>query len=128
MVSKTDPKTILIVEDDPNIMKFASKVLQLEGYRILESWDASESMQLLKENTVDLVLLDLMLPGPEGWEVINQMKADVKLSEIPVVVFSAAVELPNQEKAIRLGAAEFLMKPLSPTKLRETIRDILARQ
>lgn len=125
MVSKTDPKTILIVEDDPNIMKFASKVLQLEGFRILEAWDVREGMGFLTENHVDLVLLDLMLPGPAGWEVLSQMKADDELSGIPVIVFSAAVELPNQERALSMGAAEFLMKPLSPTKLRETVRDTL---
>ncbi|MBT4512881.1 MAG: response regulator [Chloroflexi bacterium] len=125
MTSKTEARTILIVEDEPNIMKFASKVLELEGYQICQAWDANEGLGLVKESHIDLVLLDLTLPGTDGWEVLRQLKDDPELSKIPVVVFTAAVELPNQERASSMGAADFLMKPLSPATLRESIHSIL---
>ena len=128
MTTGTEAKTILIVEDEPNIMKFASRVLELEGYQILEAWDADEGLAAIRKNHIDLILLDLMLPGTDGWEVLRQLKNDPQVSAIPVVVFTAAVELPNQERALSMGAAEFLMKPLSSTKLKETVHDTLHRE
>ena len=125
MMSKNEARTILIIEDEPNIMKFASRVLELEGYQLYQAWDADQGLDLVKENHIDLVLLDLMLPGIDGWEVLRQLKDDPELAHIPVVVFTAAVELPNQERAAEMGASDFLMKPLSPTTLKESIYSIL---
>ena len=120
-MSKTEARTVLIIEDEPNIMKFASRVLELEGYQIYQAWDADQGLNMVKENYIDLVLLDLMLPGIDGWEVLRQLKDDPELSKIPVVVFTAAVELPNQERAAEMGASDFLMIPLSPATLKESI-------
>ncbi|MFC2028185.1 two-component system response regulator [Chloroflexota bacterium] len=125
MATGTEVKTILIIEDEPNIIKFASRVLELEGFHIIEARDADEGWAVIRQSHIDLILLDLMLPGTDGWEVLTQLKNDPHVSTVPVVVFTAAVELPNQERALSMGAVEFLMKPLSSTKLRETVHDTL---
>ena len=107
----------------------ASKVLELEGFQILEAWDGNKGLATIRKSHVDLILLDLMLlPGIDGWEVLSQLKNDPQVSAIPVVVFTAAVELPKRERALSMGAAEFLMKPLSASTLRTTVYKILRRE
>lgn len=128
MATGTEARTILIIEDEPNIMKFAARVLELEGYQILEACTAAEGLAATEKAGIDLILLDLMLPGTDGWEVLSQLKNDAHVSTIPVVVFSAAVERSNRERAFNMGVVDFLMKPLSSSKLKETIRDTLKQR
>lgn len=126
-MQENEAKTVLIIEDEPAIMKFASKVLELEGYRFIQAEDASEGIKALRENRVDVVLLDLMLPGEDGWEVLSQAKNDPFLSEIPVIVFTAAVQSTNRDRAEQMGAAVFLSKPLTVNQLKEAIDNIFDR-
>jgi adenylate cyclase len=72
-----------------------------------------------------MVLLDLRLPGRDGWAVLSQMKSDPELSSIPVVVFTASAGVPQQSRALAGGAADYLVKPLSATSLRKSIARIL---
>ena len=118
-------KTILVIEDEEPIILFATKSLEMEGYQVLQALNADDGMKTLDETRVDLVLLDLMLPGKMGWSVLEKMKGTPSLLNIPVVVFSAAVEVANQERAKNLGATTFLMKPLDADTLQETVDSIL---
>jgi CheY-like chemotaxis protein len=106
-------------------MKFSSITLELEGYQIFQACDGDEGLKLAKETHFDLILLDLMLPVMDGWTVFEQMKNDPELSVIPIVVFSAAVEQANQDKAVEMGAADFLLKPLTAGELRDTVKKLL---
>jgi adenylate cyclase len=125
MVKKGNRATILIIEDEDDIRTFASRVLELEGYRVLQASDGDEGLKLARGNQVALVLLDLRLPGRDGWAVLSQMKSDPELSSIPVVVFTASAGVPQQSRALAGGAADYLVKPLSATSLRESIARIL---
>ncbi len=120
-------KTVLIIEDEPEIMKFASKVLELEGYKLVQAEDASAGIKAIQENGVDVVLLDLMLPGEDGWVVLDQVKSDPKLSHIPVLVFTAAVQAANRDRAEKMGASDFITKPLTASQLKEAIDNIFNR-
>ncbi len=120
-------KTVLIIEDEPAIMKFASKVLELEGYRLIQAGDAVEGIKAIHENRVDAVLLDLMLPGEDGWEVLAQVKSDPNLSDIPVLVFTASVQATNRDRAEKMGASGFITKPLTAGQLKEAIDNIFNR-
>lgn len=124
----TNPRTILIIEDEPSIMTFASKLLEIMGHRILRAEDGATGLKVLAQETPDLVLLDLMIPGIDGWAVIRQMKDDPRLARIPVIVFSAFAEPSKIEAAKEMGVTEYLVKPLSASKLRETIETVLARE
>jgi CheY-like chemotaxis protein len=125
MVKKGSRATILIIEDEADIRNFASRVLELEGYRVLQASDGDKGLRMVRENRISLVLLDLKLPGRDGWVVLSQMKSDPELSSIPVVVFTASAAAQQRSQALAGGAADYLVKPLSATSLRESIARIL---
>lgn len=125
MTIESEAKTILIIEDEPNIIKFTSRVLELEGFRIQKAGNGSEGLKIIKESRVDLILLDLMLPGTDGWAILDEVKNDSKLAAIPVIVFTASVEHQNQQRAFSMGAVDFLMKPFTAASLKEMVHGIL---
>ena len=128
MVKKRKIETILIIEDEAEVRNFASRVLELEGYHILRAKDSEMGVMLVKEVPVSLVLLDLRLPEHNGWEVLEQIKSEPELSEIPVVLFTASAGVLQQEKALEMGAIDYLVKPLSAARLRETVARVLSRE
>ncbi len=106
-------------------MKFSTRTLELEGYQIFQACDGDEGLKLAKDNRLDLILLDLMLPVMDGWKFLEQIRNDPEFSTIPIVVFSAAVEQSNQDKAMEMGAADFLLKPLSVGELRNSVKKLV---
>lgn len=128
MAKKRETKTVLIIEDEANIRNFASRVLELEGYRVLQAGEGEEGMRLLREGRVSLLLLDLRLPGRNGWTVLEQIKNEPELSAIPVIVFTASAGVSQQERALSMGAADYLVKPLSSAKLKEAVTRILPQK
>jgi len=122
---KHQVKTILIIEDDVDIQNFVSRVLELEGYLVLKAGDGKTGMEIIRENNISLILLDLRLPGPDGWSILRGMKRDPELSKIPVVVLTAIAEAVQRRRTLRMGAAQYLIKPLSAHSLSKSIADIL---
>ena len=114
-------KIVLVIEDEANVRNFASRVLELEGYRVLQAENGDECFRLMRESQVDLIVLDLKLPGVDGRLVLEQLKNDPELSSIPVVVFTASAAASQREKALKMGATDYLIKPVSAITLRETV-------
>ena len=88
-------KIVLVIEDEANIRSFTSRVLDLEGYRVLQAENGDEGLRLVRESQVDLIVLDLKLPGVDGRLVLEQLRNDPELSSIPVVVFTASAAAPQ---------------------------------
>ena len=128
MAKSHETKTILIIEDEAEIRNFASRVLELEGYGVLQAEDGSEGMRLVRWSRPSLVLLDLRLPKRNGWTVLEQMKNDSGLSAIPVIVFTASAGASQQERAQSMGAAAYLVKPLSAASLKKAVARILRKK
>ena len=128
MAMMREKEAILVIEDEAEIRNFASRVLELEGYRVLQAEDGIRGLELASENSLALVMLDLRLPGHDGWVVLEKLKGDPVFSVIPVVVFTASAGIPQQEKAIAMGAAAYLVKPLSAASLREAVARILHQE
>ena len=124
-MKKDSRETIIIIEDEEDIRAFASRVLELEGYRVLQAGDGDEGLRLARGNKVALVLLDLRLPGRDGRVILSQMKSDPELSSIPVVVFTASAAAQQRNQALAVGAADYLVKPLSANSLKESIARVL---
>jgi DNA-binding response OmpR family regulator len=118
-------KIILIIEDEADIQHFISRVLELEGYQVLRAGNGHTGLALLRENTVSLVLLDLRLPGLDGWSVLREIKNDPNLTTIPVIVLTAIAETIQRKKTLRMGAVKYLVKPLSANSLSRTIAGVL---
>ena len=115
-------KSVLVIEDEADIRRFAHRLLELEGYQVLEAEDGNEGLRLIKTTRgLSLVLLDLRLPGRDGWVVLDEMKHNSKLSAIPVVVFSASAAEQQRKKALSMGAAGYLVKPLDAASLKQAV-------
>jgi CRP/FNR family transcriptional regulator, polysaccharide utilization system transcription regulator len=120
-MKKNSKGLVLLIEDDPDVRRFASLVLELEEYSVLQAENGEIGLELARRNDCELVLLDLRLSGLDGWTVLKELKEDPNLSNIPVFVFSASADLMFREKAMRLGAADYLLKPLSAASLRDAV-------
>ena len=125
MAKRRETKTVLIIEDEADIRNFASRVLELEGYHVLQAEDGDEGLRLARENELSLVLLDLRLPGRDGLAVLREMKSAAELSAIPVIVFSASAGVDIRARTLSMGAADYLIKPLSAADLKEAVARIL---
>lgn len=119
---------ILVIEDEEDIRDFATRVLELEGYRVLQAASGGEGMKMLREYPVSLVLLDLRLPDCDGSKVLAELKGDPELSMVPVVMFTASAAVTQRSRALTTGAADYLVKPLSAARLKETVHRVLARE
>lgn len=102
--------TILIVEDERHLQTILSDLLKDEGYNVLSAYDGEEALNILSKQSPDLVLLDLILPKKDGFEVLKAMKEDSKIKGIPVIVLTNLEGSSDIEKALDLGAETYLVK------------------
>ena len=103
-------KKILFVEDEPNLQKAITEVLVQEGFKVLAAADGEEGLKTAKKEKPDLILLDLILPKKDGFEVLKELKADDGTKNIPVIVLTNLEGLGDVEKALSLGATTYLVK------------------
>jgi two-component system, OmpR family, KDP operon response regulator KdpE len=115
---------ILIVEDDPNIRKLVQVNLLKRGYTVSEAVDSHQAMALFQETSVDLVLLDLVLPGLSGVDICAWIRAR---SDVPIIILSARQEEDLKVAALDAGADDYVTKPFSPEELLARIRALLRR-
>lgn len=119
-------KKILIIEDDKFLRELIARKLENEGYMIAEAIDGEEGMKKIKDETPDLILLDLILPGIDGFEVLTRMKQEPTLAAIPVIVLSNLGQREEIEKGLKLGAIDYLVKAhFTPGEIVEKIKNAL---
>jgi len=119
-------KTILIVEDDKFLRELIAQKLLKEGYNISEAIDGEEGIKKIKTEKPDLILLDLILPGIDGFEVLSRMKADEKLAEIPVIILSNLGQREEIERGLKLGANDYMIKAhFTPREIIDKIKTVL---
>jgi sigma-B regulation protein RsbU (phosphoserine phosphatase) len=129
---------ILVVDDVEDNRHLLSRRLQREGYRAIDqAADGEEALAMIADHSYDLVLLDVMMPKCDGYQVLERLRADGKLHELPVIVISALNEMDSVVRCIQLGAVDYLPKPFNPTLLRarvsasleqKTLRDTVRAQ
>jgi two-component system, OmpR family, alkaline phosphatase synthesis response regulator PhoP len=105
-----EPKKVLIVEDDEFLRSLNAKRLETEGFKVVVAVDGQNAIDLIPKEMPNLIFLDLLLPGVDGFEVLKKIKADEKTKAIPVIVFSNLGQKEDIEKAHALGANDFLVK------------------
>jgi excisionase family DNA binding protein len=115
---------VLIVDDDDKLREFVRVNLEMEGYTVREAAGAREGLAALEEQSPDLVLLDVMMPEMDGWEMLRQLHERHGMGAIPVIVFSGQVEEEPGEVVAR-GAQAFIGKPFSPQSLIERTKALL---
>lgn len=120
------PKKILIIEDDKFLRELITKKLVKEGYETAEAVDGEEGIKKVKEEKPDLILLDLILPGIDGFEVLSRIKDDPALAQIPVIILSNLGQREDIDKGLNLGAVDYLIKAhFTPGEIIEKIRTTL---
>jgi two-component system, OmpR family, phosphate regulon response regulator PhoB len=120
-----EQRTVLVVDDEPDVLLLCRVNLEFEGYRVLEAGDGEEAMTRLAEEVPDVVLLDVMMPKIDGWTVLERIKADPRTSEVPVVMLTAKVQDDDQVRGWSSGAAEYITKPFSPLSLSQVVQDVI---
>jgi DNA-binding response OmpR family regulator len=113
---------ILFVEDEPNLQKAISEVLVQEGHKVFGAADGEEGLVMTKKEEPNLILLDLILPKKDGFEVLKELKADEKLKNIPVIVLTNLEGIGDAEKALTLGATTYLVK--ANYKLEDVVNEV----
>ncbi|GAB4484579.1 MAG: hypothetical protein OHK0031_08650 [Anaerolineales bacterium] len=122
----SDPKRILCIEDEPDMIELIRLILQRRGFEIQGAAGGQEGLRKVREWLPDLVLLDLMMPDMDGWEVYQQMKAEEKTRDIPVIVVTAKAQ--NIDKVLGLHIAkvdDYVAKPFSPGELLASVERVL---
>jgi two-component system cell cycle response regulator DivK len=116
---------VLVVEDDEDNRRIVTKILTLDGYEVAEAVDGQQALTMTREWHPDLILLDLGLPGVNGWEVVKQLKADQELRAIPTVALTAFAMRGDEEQARAAGCDDYLPKPARPAEIREIVHKYL---
>ncbi len=107
-------KSILVVDDDSIILQLIKDILEPEGYTVTLAADGVAGMDLLRETKPDMVLLDIMMPGPDGYQVLESIR---QYSNVPVIMITGKRDEDSLEQAMRLGADDYVRKPFRPSEL-----------
>lgn len=116
---------ILVVEDDTDNRKIVVKVLVSEGYELLEASDGASALAVARRERPDLIVMDLALPGMDGWEAARRLKADPGTADIPIVALTAFAMRGDEERARQAGCDGYLSKPCRPQAIRDAVRGFL---
>ena len=122
----SDQKRVLVVDDEPDVLLLGRVNLEFEGYQVSTAPDGEAGLEACRELRPDVVLLDVMMPKMDGWQVLEAIKADEELQQIPVVMLTAKVQDEDQIRGWSAGAAEYITKPFSPLSLSQVIGDVIA--
>jgi len=123
-----EKETILVVDDEEDIVELVRFNLGREGYQVLCAATGEEAWKLLKDQNVDLLVLDLMLPGMDGLELARRLKIEARTRTLPIVMLSAKGEEADIVAGLELGADDYVTKPFSPRVLIARMRAVLRRQ
>ncbi len=118
---------VLVVDDNQDIRDLVVHILSADGFNVFAAVDGENALAILNSNSVNLVLLDVMMPGKSGLEVLSDIRSgsNKKLRDIPVMMITAKSSTEDIDKALELGATSYIVKPFRATTIREKVRAIL---
>lgn len=119
-------KRVLIAEDEPNLVESLSFILDRAGYDIEKALDGDAALQIIWTQALDLVILDVMLPKTNGFEILKKIRADQRLQSLPVIVLTAKGQSQDRATAEEMGADLFLTKPFSNKAVVAAVKDLTA--
>ncbi len=122
-----DPQRILVVDDQQDILELASVVLSGAGYAVSTADSGSGALDRIAEEPFDLLLLDINMPGMDGWETLRLIRADDRLDSLPVVMFSIKGEVRDKVHGLQGGALDYITKPFEVDELLERVRRIFEK-
>jgi DNA-binding response OmpR family regulator len=115
-------KHVLLIEDEPNIIEAIRFILTRDGWQVSAHSDGADAVAAIRGARPDVVVLDVMLPGRSGFEVLQELRADPGLAALPVLMLTAKGQERDREQAARLGATRFMTKPFANTEILDAVR------
>ncbi len=118
---------ILVVDDDKQIVRLVRSYLEQAGYQVLTAYDGETALHAIRRERPDLVVLDLMLPDRDGWEITRIVRSDENLADLPIIMLTARVEDTDKIVGLELGADDYITKPFNPREVVARVRALLRR-
>jgi DNA-binding response OmpR family regulator len=118
---------ILIVDDDEGLRHLLRLVLCREGFEVIEAGDGSEALARVYDSDPSLVLLDVMMPGVDGFDVCRKLRSDQRTHRLPIVFVSAIDDIKQRNETLKLGADDCIKKPIGPRELVNRVRVVMER-
>ena len=115
---------VLAIDDEQDILLMIKIALEFDGIPVITAGSGEEGLEVAERERPDVILLDIRLPGIDGWEVLERLKADEALAGIPVVMISAHATPSTPQRAIKLGCKAYLTKPFRPADLRKVVDEV----
>ena len=122
---KKSPKHLLVVDDDQTTLNVLKRLFEKEGYEVILAHDATELVQTLELQAVELILLDINLPWVDGFELCKLLKNHDDLKEVPIVFISGRKNEADKKQAFQLGAHDYITKPFNIQELSQTVRTLI---
>jgi DNA-binding response OmpR family regulator len=118
-------ETVMVVDDDNDILELARLVLEGGGYRVIPASSGADALRTLAGERPDLILLDINMPGMDGWQVLRLLKVDERTTDIPVAMFSIKSQVRDRVLGLQGGACDYIAKPFACEELLGRVRNIL---
>jgi DNA-binding response OmpR family regulator len=118
---------VLVIDDEAPIRLLCRVNLEAEDMEVVEAEDGTQGLELARAEQPDVILLDVMMPGLDGWEVLHRLLDDEATKEIPIVFLTARAELRDRARGLELGGVDYVTKPFNPTELAPLVKELIDR-
>ena len=118
---------VLVIDDEAAIRLLCRVNLEAEGMHVLEASDGAAGLELARSESPDVILLDVMLPGLDGWQVAEQLVEDPRTESVPIVFLTARAEVRDRARGLDLGGIDYVTKPFNPLELAPLVRELIER-
>jgi two-component system, OmpR family, alkaline phosphatase synthesis response regulator PhoP len=119
---------VLVIEDDPATSRLVEYSLRHAGFQVVRAANGLEGIRMARSEAPDLVILDVMLPGLDGYEICHRLKADAATARLPILMFSAKAQEIDRNTGLKVGADEYLTKPAAPADIVGRVQKLLAKR
>jgi len=127
MTRVTNPTRVLVIDDEAPIRLLCRVNLEAEGMEVIEAGDGPSGLDAARTSRPDVILLDVMMPGIDGWRVAEQLLDEPETAHIPIIFLTARAEFRDRARGLDIGGVEYVTKPFNPVELAPLVRDLLAR-
>ncbi|WP_372885271.1 response regulator transcription factor [Shimia sp.] len=119
-------KRVLLIEDEPNIIEAISFILSRDGWQVSTHSNGHDAVGVVQDKTPDLLILDVMLPGKSGYDILRELRDEDRTANLPVLMLTARGQTRDREMAEHAGASRFMTKPFSNAEVLEVVRELVA--
>ena len=118
-------KHVLVIEDEPNIIEAISFILSRDGWTVDTHSNGHDAVDVVRAKSPDLVILDVMLPGKSGYDILTELRSGAETADLPVLVLTARGQTKDRDLAEKIGASRFMTKPFSNAEVLEALRELV---